>query len=765
MYKHLVIVESPAKARTIEKYLGKEYQVVSSYGHIRDLPKNNKAIDIDNNFSPTYEVNPDKKHIITQLKKNVKVAEYIYLASDDDREGEAIAWHLKEALNINHTKTKRIVFREITKKAILQAIKNPRHIDQQLVDSQQARRILDRLVGFELSPMLWKKIKTGLSAGRVQSVAVRLVVEKERAILQFKVSVAHKVTALFLLVDKKQLNAVLNEKIKTSEEVKIFLEKCKKATYIIQNLEKKQTKRSSSPPFTTSTLQQEASRKLGYAVAYTMSLAQKLYEAGKISYMRTDAVYLSEEAIQSAKAMIKDSYGDHYVRTKNYKTKSTAAQEAHEAIRPTDFSVKKVSTDLAQQRLYTLIWKRAIASQMAEAKIEKTTATIAISTVEQKLIAQGEVIQFDGFLRVYQNNEDGEDDEQKNMLPPLTVGQVLDLDYLQAKETFTKPPARFTEAALVKELEERGIGRPSTYAPIISTIQKRNYVIKESREGKERLYNVYLLQKDKIITKKDKAITGIEKKKLFPTDTAMIVNDFLVNHFSDITNYQFTAEIEKKLDEIAQGKNIWHVMLANFYQSFHTQIKKTAQIERNNIPTSRVLGQDPKTGKNIIVRLGKYGPVVQIGDAEEKPRYAKLSKDQFLESITLEEALILLQLPRNIGKFENLPMVVDIGRFGPYIKHNNFFFSIPKEENPYTLSLEQAIVIIENKRKFDAEKHIKSFEENKNIQILNGRWGPYIKAEKKNIRIPKTTDPKSLTLKDCLNLIATSAEKKIKKKK
>ncbi len=765
MTKNLVIVESPAKAKTIEKYLGANYHVMSCYGHVRDLPKNNKAIDIQNQFQPTYEINADKKKIIAQLKKNVKNSSHIYLASDDDREGEAIAWHLKEALKIDDTKTKRIVFREITQKSIQQAIQNPRNIDQNLVDAQQARRILDRLVGFELSPMLWKKIKTGLSAGRVQSVAVRLVVEREREIVQFKINTFYKITGLFLLEEQKHLQAVLNEKIKTVKTVNHFLSQCKTAVYTIENLEKKQTQRSPSPPFTTSTLQQEASRKLGYSVAYTMSLAQKLYENGKISYMRTDAVHMSAEAMQNAQEMIEKSYGSDYVQTKQYQTKTTNAQEAHEAIRPTDFFLKKISEEQPQQRLYTLIWKRAIASQMAKAKIENTTATINISTVDQKLIAKGEIIQFDGFLKVYQNNEeDTSDDEQKKMLPPLAIGQTLSLDHLKARETFTKPPARFTEAALVKELETRGIGRPSTYAPIISTIQKRNYVIKTSKEGTERQYHLFLLQQGEIITQKGIEVTGTEKNKLFPTDIAMIVNDFLVHHFSEITNDQFTAGIEKKLDAIAQGKNIWHHMIAHFYQSFHAQITKTAQIARDDIPTSKKLGQDPKTGKTIIARLGKYGPIVQMGetDDEQKPQYAKLRKDQFLASITLEEALVLFQLPRQIGDFENLPMTVDIGRFGPYVKHNNLFFSIPKEENPYTISSPTAIKIIENKRKLDAEKHIKSFEEDKNIQILKGRWGPYIKHGKKNIKIPSTKDAIALTLQDCLEIIALAGETKKK---
>lgn len=766
MGKNLVIVESPAKAKTIEGYLGKDFKVASSMGHVRDLPKGSGAIDIENGFEPTYEISPEKKDVIKTLKKLAEEAEMVYLASDEDREGEAIAWHLKESLDLNDKKTRRIVFTEITKKAILNALENPRSIDIDLVNAQQARRVLDRLVGYELSPILWKKVKAGLSAGRVQSVAVRLVVEREREITDFKAKSAYRVTALFDLGKGKQLQAELPERFDSEEEALEFLESCKGAKFSIGDLQTKPLKRSPAPPFTTSTLQQEASRKLSFSVTQTMVVAQKLYEAGKISYMRTDSVNLSDEAQQGAKKQIQDAYGNEFVNLRQYKTKSSGAQEAHEAIRPTDFSVLNPGMDRNAQRLYELIWKRAIASQMADAELEKTTATIDISTNPRKLTATGEVIKFQGFLSVYMESGDDEDEEQNGkVLPPLTVGQDLKLDELMARQTFSRNPPRYTEASLVKKLEELGIGRPSTYAPTISTIQKRGYVVKESREGVERAYNVFKLENDKVSRKEETEITGAEKNKLFPTNIAMVVNDFLVDHFPDITDYSFTSEIEQEFDEIAMGKLEWHKMLDNFYSPFHKKVKKTEQVERSSVSKNRELGVDPKTGKNVYVKLGKFGAYIQIGEnpddnGGEKPKFASLRPGQFIENITLEDALELLKMPRQMGEFEEGPVVVNIGRFGPYVLHDKKFVSIPKEEDPYTITLDRAIELIQNKRIADANKMIKTFDENPDIQVLNGRFGPYIKAGKKNVKIPKDKEPKDLTLEECLELAANAPEKK-----
>jgi DNA topoisomerase-1 len=690
----------------------------------------------------------------------------VYLASDEDREGEAIAWHLKESLDLNDKKTRRIVFTEITKKAILNAIDNPRGIDVDLVNAQQARRILDRLVGYELSPILWKKVKTGLSAGRVQSVTVRLVVEREREITDFKAKSSYRVTAQFDLGKGKQLQAELPERFDSEEEALEFLESCKGAKFSIGDLQTKPLKRSPAPPFTTSTLQQEASRKLSFSVTQTMVVAQKLYEAGKISYMRTDSVNLSDEAQQGAKRQIQDAYGNEFVNLRQYKTKSSGAQEAHEAIRPTDFSVLNPGMDRNAQRLYELIWKRAIASQMADAELEKTTATIDISTNPRKLTATGEVIKFQGFLSVYMESGDDEDEEQNGkVLPPLTVGQELKLDELMARQTFSRNPPRYTEASLVKKLEELGIGRPSTYAPTISTIQKRGYVVKENREGVERMYNLFRLENDKVSRNEETEITGAEKNKLFPTNIAMVVNDFLVDHFPDVTDYSFTSEIEQEFDEIALGRLEWHKMLDNFYTPFRKKVKKTEQVERSAVSKNRELGVDPKTGKNVYVKLGKFGAYIQIGEnpddnGGEKPKFASLRPGQFIENITLEDALELLKMPRQMGAFEEGPVVVNIGRFGPYVLHDKKFVSIPKEEDPYTITLDRAIELIQNKRIADANKTIKTFDENPDIQVLNGRFGPYIKAGKKNVKIPKDKEPKDLTLAECLELAANAPEKK-----
>ncbi len=766
MAKNLVIVESPAKAKTIEGYLGKDFKVSSSMGHIRDLPKGLGAIDVENNYEPTYEVSPDKKDIISKLKKMSEDAEMVYLASDEDREGEAISWHLKEVLDLSDAKTRRIVFTEITKKAILNALENPRGIDIDLVNAQQARRVLDRLVGYELSPILWKKIRTGLSAGRVQSVAVRLIVDRERAINEFQTKSAFKVKALFILDGNKHLIAELPKKFDSEAEALKFLEACKGAIYTVLNLEKKPSKRTPSAPFTTSTLQQEASLKLGYSVIRTMTVAQKLYEAGKISYMRTDSVNLSEDAIKAATAEIAKNYGQQYVHERRFQTKSSGAQEAHEAIRPTDFSVTQAGADEGAQRLYDLIWKRAIASQMANAEIERTVATISISTVPETLTASGEVITFDGFLKVYMESSDEDDDEDaKNMLPPITVGQKLNLGDMRARQEFSRPPARYTEASLVKKLEELGIGRPSTYAPTITTIQKREYVVKEMREGRERNYKVITLKDDAINQELLTEITGAEKNKLFPTNTAMVVNDFLVEHFPDITDFSFTSAIEQEFDEIAAGKLEWKKMIDTFYKPFYKKVKSAELVERSAAGKNRELGVDLKSGKNVYVKLGKFGAYVQVGEnpddnGGEKPKFASLRQGQFIENISLGDALELMKMPRQMGDFEEKPVVVAIGRFGPYVQHDKKYVSIPKEEDPYTITLERAVWLIETKRIADANKLIKGFEENPEIQVLNGRFGPYIKAGKKNVKIPKGKEPVDLTLEECVELAANTPEKK-----
>ena len=766
MSKNLVIVESPAKAKTIEGYLGKDFTVASSMGHVRDLPKGGGAIDIENDFEPTYEVSPDKKDVISKLKKFAKDAQMVYLASDEDREGEAISWHLKEVLDLKDAKTRRIVFTEITKKAILNALEHPRGIDVDLVNAQQARRVLDRLVGYELSPILWKKIATGLSAGRVQSVAVRLVVEREREITEFKVKSSYKVNALFDLGNGKTLVAELPERFEHEKDAMEFLESCKNAKFKIADLQTKPSRRSPSPPFTTSTLQQEAARKLGFSVIQTMMVAQKLYEAGKISYMRTDSVNLSDEARQGAESQIKRAFGKEFHQPRAFKTKSSGAQEAHEAIRPTDFSVMDPHMDRNAGRLYDLIWKRAIASQMADAELEKTTATISISTNPRSLIATGEVIKFEGFLKVYIESGDDEDEEESSkVLPPLTIGQDLKLNELVARQIFSRHPPRYTEASLVKKLEEMGIGRPSTYAPTITTIQKRGYVVKEIREGVERRYNVFTLKDNKVEKREDREITGAEKNKLFPTNTAMVVNDFLVEHFPDITDYSFTSEIEQEFDEIAAGKLKWKKMIADFYKPFHKKVSTTEKVERSSVGRARELGVDPKTGKNVYAKLGKFGAYVQIGEnpddnGGEKPKFASLRPGQFIENVTLADAMELFKMPRDMGLFEDKPVVIGIGRFGPYVLHDKKYVSIPKDLDPYTIPSGKAIELIENKRVADANKMIKVFEGNPDIQILNGRFGPYIKAGKKNVKIPKDREPASLTLEECVTLAENAPERR-----
>ncbi|MET4106271.1 type I DNA topoisomerase [Hymenobacter sp. UYP22] len=774
MVKNLVIVESPAKAKTIEGYLGKDFVVKSSFGHVRDLPKDNNAIDIANGFKPTYVVSADKREIISQLKKLAKEAEVVWLASDDDREGEAISWHLAETLNLNDQKTRRIVFREITKNAILNAIDNPREIDLNLVNAQQARRVLDRLVGFELSPVLWKKVKAGLSAGRVQSVAVRLVVEREREISQFKTSSAYRVVARFDAGRGAVLEAELPTRFKTREEAEAFLTGCVGAAYRIENLEKKPGKRSPAPPFTTSTLQQEASRKLGFSVAQTMSVAQKLYEAGKISYMRTDSVNLSQDALTAAQEEISRAYGPEYAQTRVYKTKSASAQEAHEAIRPTDFALLKAGSDSQEQRLYDLIRKRAMASQMADAVIERTVASISISTQPGTLLtATGEVISFEGFLKAYAESKDEEEQDEtaessfSRGLPPLNVGQNLPLQQLRATERYASPPARYTEASLVKKLEEMGIGRPSTYAPTISTIQKRGYVEKDTREGKERKFHVLTLDGEAVKTEVKTETYGADKAKMFPTDTAMVVNDFLVEHFPVIVDYQFTAKVEDEFDRIADGQEQWTDMLAGFYGTFHETVERGQNIERNTLGSNREIGLHPETGQKLTARLGRFGPYVQIEPLEgapegEKAVYASLRKGQFIENITLEEALDLFKLPRIVGSFEDKDMTAALGRFGPYIRHDSKFYSLTKEQDPHTITAQEAVDLIEAKRKADSERLIKSFPENPEVQVLNGRFGPYIVAGKKNVKIPKGEEPTDLTLERCLELAEATPDKPAK---
>ena len=763
MAKNLLIVESPAKAKTIEGYLGKDFLVKSSYGHIRDLAKGNNAIDVANNFAQHYEVPADKKAVVAELKKLAKAAEMVWLASDEDREGEAISWHLYDTLGLTESKTKRIVFHEITKPAIIKAIENPRTIDYNLVYAQQARRVLDRLVGFELSPILWRKVKPSLSAGRVQSVAVRLIVEREREINVFNAQASFKVVAYFHAQDTKKIifKAEHPDRFEIIGDAEKFLNDCKAASFMVSSLEVKPGKKSPAAPFTTSTLQQEASRKLGYSVARTMQVAQRLYESGKITYMRTDSVNLSDTALTAAKNEILSAYGEKYHTLRKFKTKSAGAQEAHEAIRPTYFDQHTISGDPADVRLYDLIWKRSIASQMSEAQLEKTTAKIAISTRKEELIAQGEVLRFDGFLKVYMESTDdelelaGEAEADNKMLPPLTEKQNLTLVEMNATEKFSRAAARYTEASLVKKLEELGIGRPSTYAPTIATIQKRAYVLKEDREGKQRNYRVINL-KDAVITQAQLIENvGVEKSKLFPSDIGAVVNDFLVQHFQHIVDFNFTAKVEKEFDDIAQGLTEWTKMIQDFYTPFHKDVENTMEnAERAN--TNRDLGTDPVSGKLVSVRIGRFGPFVQLGEADEenniKPKYASLRTGQMIETISLEEAMELFKLPKNVGLFEDKEVVIGIGKFGPYIRHNSIFTSISKEDDPHTIELERSIELILAKREKDANKIIKLFTENVLVKVLNGRWGPYIEYGKDNVKIPKDTEASTLTYADCVRL-------------
>lgn len=756
MSKNLVIVESPAKAKTIEGFLGKDFTVKSSFGHIRDLVKKGHGVDIDNNFTPTYEVQPDKEKVIAELKKLSKNAEMVWLASDEDREGEAISWHLFETLGLDKKKTKRIVFHEITKPAIQKAIQNPRTIDINLVNAQQARRVLDRLVGFELSPILWRKVRPSLSAGRVQSVAVRLIVEREREIQNFTPTSAFKVVAVFK-AGNSLVKAELDKRFSNEKDAQAFLEKCKNANYSIGNLETKPAKRSPAAPFTTSTLQQEAARKLGFSVAQTMMLAQRLYEAGKITYMRTDSVNLSETAIDQAHKAIHSNYGEKYYQPRQYKNKSKGAQEAHEAIRPTYISVTEVEGERNEVRLYDLIWKRTIASQMSDAELEKTTAKITISTSNETFVAQGEVLKFDGFLKVYmESTDDEENEENSSMLPPLKVGDKLTNQEISATQRFTHHPPRYTEASLVKKLEELGIGRPSTYAPTISTVQKRNYVEKTDREGTPRNYVNLTLSKGKINKDIKTENTGAEKSKLFPTDIGMVVNDFLLQYFPDILDFHFTARVEEEFDEIAEGKLDWTKMLKEFYKPFHKTVEKTIdKSERQS--GERELGIDPVSKKKVIVRIGRFGPLAQIGEANEKtgekPQFASLRKDQRMETITLDDALLLFKMPRIVGEFEGKEMKVGIGRFGPYVVHNNAFTSLGKEDDPYTVNGDRCVELIKAKREKDAAKIIKTFKENEDLKVINGRWGPCIILGKEFFKIPKDKEPSKLTFGDIVGII------------
>ncbi|MFB1023526.1 MAG: type I DNA topoisomerase [Vicingaceae bacterium] len=766
MSKNLVIVESPAKAKTIEGFLGKDFTVKSSFGHIRDLPGKNISIDIENNFEPQYVISDDKKKIVAELKKLAKAADIVWLATDEDREGEAISWHLEEALDLKNKETKRIVFSEITKSAITRAIENPRKVNRNLVDAQQARRVLDRLVGYELSPVLWKKVKPSLSAGRVQSVTVRLVVEREREIQNFIVSDFFKVVGIFQLAKGKSFKAEVSARFKSYDEAKSFLQECEKSNYSIKDLVKKPATKSPAAPFTTSTLQQEASRKLSFSVAQTMLVAQKLYEAGKITYMRTDSVNLSDTAVNGAKDYITKNYGAEFSNPKKYSTKVKGAQEAHEAIRPTNLSSETLGTSSQENRLYELIWKRTTASQMANARIERTTATINVSESATHFTAKGEILQFEGFLKVYLESTDDEDEDnedQEGMLPAMSIGDGVNMNEITSTQRFTKHPARYQEASLVKKLEELGIGRPSTFAPTISTIQKRGYVVKEEREGSERKYEVLTLDIKGIKETTQTERTGAEKNKLFPTDTGTVVTDFLAANFKTIMDYSFTADVEKQFDDIADGQLKWNKMIEQFYTPFHKNVEHTLE-HADRAKGERLLGEDPISGKPVYSRIGRFGAMVQIGhvDDEEKPRFASLLRDQSIETITYEQAMELFKLPREVGTYEEKLVTAAIGRFGPYIKWNSLFISLKKAEgdDPFEVDMERAAVLIEAKKESEANKYIRVFEEDKDIQVLNGRWGPYIKFGKKNVKIPKDVVPETLTLAECKKIAAEAPAKK-----
>lgn len=774
MQKNLVIVESPAKAKTIEKFLGKDFKVMSSYGHIRDLKKKDLGVDLEHNYKPLYEIPADKKKLVSELKAAAKDADIVWLASDEDREGEAISWHLYEALDLKEKDTKRIAFHEITKNAILHAIENPREIDKNLVDAQQARRVLDRIVGFEMSPILWKKVKPALSAGRVQSVAVRLIAEREKEILDFHSEASYRIQAIFIKEEndhKYELKAELNKRLKTKQEALKLLEQLTLVSaFQINDITTKPVKKSPAAPFTTSTLQQEAARKLGFSVSQTMSVAQKLYESGKITYMRTDSVNLSSLALNTTKAEIETSYGKEYSKTRQFSTKAKGAQEAHEAIRPTYINDSKITGSSQEQKLYDLIWKRTIASQMSDAELERTSVTIDIpENTDLKFVSTGEVLKFDGFLRVYLEDTDDEptDNEEESLLPPLHKNEKIELNQASATERFTQRPPRYTEASLVRKLEELGIGRPSTYAPTISTIQNREYVEKAIIEGVERKYNVLELSNGKIRESVKTEITGADKNKLKPTDIGIVVNEFLTDSFPSILDYNFTAKVEKQFDNIAEGGEKWTNLIDTFYKKFHPIVDEVMHSHTDHKIGERILGTDPKTGKQISVKIGRFGPMAQIGtqDDEEKPTFAALQKNQSLTTITLEEALKLFDLPRSLGEYEDKKMEVAIGRFGPYIRHDGKFISLPKSYDPFSVTEEEAISLIEDKRKKDSEKTINIFGSGEEeVQVLNGRYGPYITYQKGNYKIPKNTDAKTLTEEDCKEIIKnTESSSKTKK--
>ncbi|MFC2580583.1 MAG: type I DNA topoisomerase [Segatella oris] len=775
MQENLVIVESPAKAKTIEKFLGEDYKVMSSYGHIRDLKKKELSID-PKTLEPDYEIPDEKKKLVSELKTNAKKAKKIWLASDEDREGEAISWHLCEVLGLDEAKTNRIVFHEITKSAILDAIKSPRHLNMDLVNAQQARRVLDRLVGFKLSPVLWRKVKPALSAGRVQSVAVRLIVEREREIQAFRSEPYYRVNALFGITNadgsQSEVKAELDTRFKTHGEAVAFLEQCKDAKFTVSNITKKPLRRTPAPPFTTSTLQQEAARKLGFTVSQTMMVAQRLYESGRITYMRTDSVNLSSLAINTSKDEIIKLWGKEYSKTRNYHTHAKGAQEAHEAIRPTFMSQTEIDGTAQEKRLYELIWKRTAASQMADALIDKTTVTIDIADSQAKFIANGEVVTFDGFLKVYRESTDEDDNNQEeatHMLPVMQVGNVLERREITSTERFSMGPIRYTEASLVHKLEELGIGRPSTYAPTISTIQQREYVQKGDKKGEERTYTVDTLKGTKVTSRERKEMVGSEKGKLLPTDIGIVVNDFLMANFPDIMDYNFTAKVEQQFDRIAEGKEEWNTMMKVFDKSFEPTVDKVMNARSEHKAGERQLGKEPETGKPVFVKIGRFGPVVQIGSADdtEKPRFSQLPSDKSIETITLEEALELFKLPRTIGEFEGSDVVIGAGRFGPYVMHNKKYVSLPKGTDPMKVTLEEAIQLIGEKREQEQKRHIKAFDEDAKLEVLNGRYGPYIAYDGKNYRMPKALHEKAaeLSYAECMEIVNNAPEPKGRKRK
>lgn len=769
MQKNLVIVESPAKAKTIEKYLGADYKVMSSYGHIRDLKKKDFGVDLKT-FEPQYEIPADKRKVVTELRAQAKKSEAVWLASDEDREGEAISWHLAEVLGLDPKETRRIVFHEITKPAILSAIEHPRHIDLNLVDAQQARRVLDRLVGFKLSPVLWRKVRPSLSAGRVQSVAVRLIVEREREIQQFKPESSYRVTAVFEVPASNGsitlLKAELNKRFATRDEAQAFLEKCKKATFTIDAITTRPTKRNPAPPFTTSTLQQEAARKLGFPVAVTMRVAQSLYESGLITYMRTDSMNLSDLCLNSCGPVISSLMGDEYHQRRTYHTHSKGAQEAHEAIRPTDMNRQTIEGDTREQRLYELIWKRTIACQMTDAKLERTTVNIAVSETDEMFQATGEVVRFDGFLRVYRESQ-GDDEnanaDESKLLPPMNEGETLQRREVVAQQRFSQQPARYTEASLVHKMEELGIGRPSTYAPTISTIQNREYVVKGDAEGTPRSYDQLTLQSDTISETTQSENVGSNRGKLVPTDIGLVVNDFLMEYFPEIMDYNFTANVEKQFDEVAEGKENWTEMISNFYQDFEPQVERTLNEKTEHRVGERELGVDPKSGKPVSVKIGRFGPVVQMGTPsdDEKPQFANLTKGQSIETITLEEALELFKLPRTLGELEGQVVKANVGRFGPYVQLGKLFVSIPKGEDPMDITLERAAELIQEKRLKEEQSHLKQFDEDPDLEVRAGRWGPYIAYKGKNYKLPKSDAERAteLTYDECKKIIEAEAKK------